>query len=49
MEAVKVKKKIIDNLLYIGLAALFGGYVYYTVNNQWDWRVRWPFMEAQPL
>lgn len=33
-------RKIIDNLIYIGLAAAFGGFVYYSVNNQWDWRAQ---------
>ncbi len=33
-------RKIIDNLLYVGLAGLFGGYIYYSVNNQWDWRAQ---------
>jgi len=35
-----VIRKIIDNLLYVGLAALFGGAIYYSVNNQWDWRAQ---------
>jgi len=35
-----VTRKIIDNLIYIGLAAAFGGFVYYSVNNQWDWRAQ---------
>jgi len=35
-----VTRKIIDNLLYVGLAGLFGGYIYYSVNNQWDWRAQ---------
>jgi len=35
-----VTRKIIDNLLFVGLAGLFGGYIYYSVNNQWDWRAQ---------
>lgn len=33
-------RKIIDNLLYVGLAGLFGGYIYYSVNGVWDWRAQ---------
>ncbi|MFB3904251.1 MAG: GldG family protein [Acidobacteriota bacterium] len=33
-------RKIIDNLLYVGFAGLFGGYIYYSVSNQWDWRAQ---------
>jgi ABC-type uncharacterized transport system involved in gliding motility auxiliary subunit len=35
-----VTRKIIDNLLYVGLAGLFVGYIYYSVSNQWDWRAQ---------
>jgi ABC-type uncharacterized transport system involved in gliding motility auxiliary subunit len=40
MEAVNVTRKIIENLFYIGLAALFGGLIYYNVNNVWDWKAQ---------
>ncbi len=33
-------RKIIDILGYVGLAALFGGYFYYSLNNQWDWKAQ---------
>jgi ABC-type uncharacterized transport system involved in gliding motility auxiliary subunit len=40
MEAVNVARKIIENLFYIGLAALLGGLIYYSVNNLWDWKAQ---------
>ena len=33
-------RKIIDILGYVGLAGLFGGYFYYSLNNQWDWKAQ---------
>lgn len=33
-------KKIIDNFIYIGLAALVGGYIYYSSSSQWDWKAQ---------
>lgn len=33
-------RTIVNNLIYVGLAALCGGYVYYTVRTQWDWRAQ---------
>lgn len=33
-------RKIANNLGYIGLLALFGGYFYYSVHNIWDWRTQ---------
>jgi len=35
-----VAKKIIDNFIYIGLAALVGGYIYYSSGSQWDWKAQ---------
>ena len=33
-------RKIIENLLYLGLAACFGGLFYYFWTRQWDWKAQ---------
>ncbi len=32
-------RKIINNLVYVGMLALLGGLLYYSVNRLWDWKV----------
>ena len=38
--STKVLRRIIDNLSYLGLAAVFGGYLWYWFDNQWDWKTQ---------
>ncbi len=33
-------RRIVDNLSYLGLAALSGGYLWYSIENQWDWKIQ---------
>ncbi|MGH9340767.1 MAG: GldG family protein [Acidobacteriota bacterium] len=33
-------RKVIDSLAWVGIAAAFGGYFYYSVNNTWNWAVQ---------